>query len=365
MKFTLNQRELVSALTIVSKATNFKTTMEILKGIHIEAKKDYLIMKSHDLSLSIIMEVPAFVEREGKVLLDSSLFNDIIRKLPDQSITMEVSGDSMEILCDQSKYRLSIMDEENYPQIPRIDEGKIIKIRQDDFSELVKMTNFAVGQDETRPILTGSLVQVEGKTMKMVSVDGFTIAIKTVDIIEGEDCSVVIPGKNLNEIQKIISSGDESMDILIGTNHVVFYFDGITIISKILEGSFINYERVTDTGFDTEIEIPTREFYQALDRVALLANRSRSYIVNFEFGERSVDISNNSTLGLAKETVAINNKGENIKISFNPNYLLRAIRALDDDSLVFALGGPHKPGKITKRDSDDYEYYVVPVRTAQ
>ena len=269
MKFTLNQRELVSALTIVSKATNFKTTMEILKGIHIEAKKDYLIMKSHDLSLSIIMEVPAFVEREGKVLLDSSLFNDIIRKLPDQSITMEVSGDSMEILCDQSKYRLSIMDEENYPQIPRIDEGKIIKIRQDDFSELVKMTNFAVGQDETRPILTGSLVQVEGNTMKMVSVDGFTIAIKTVDIIEGEDCSVVIPGKNLNEIQKIISSGDESMDILIGTNHVVFYFDGITIISKILEGSFINYERVTDTGFDTEIEIPTREFYQALDRVEI------------------------------------------------------------------------------------------------
>lgn len=365
MKFTLNQRELVAALNIVSKATNFRTTMEILKGIHIEAKKDHLIMKSHDLSLSIIMEVPAFVEREGKVLLDSSLFNDVIKTLPNSSVTMEIINDSLEITCDQNMIKLNIMDEENYPQIPSIEEGKEIKISQENFSELVKMTNFAVGQDETRPILTGSLVEVKDKTMKMVSVDGFTIAIKTVDIIDGQDTSVVIPGKNLAEIQKIIGRGDGDLDILIGTNHVVFGFDGITIISKILEGSFINYERVTDTGFNTEIEIPTREFHQALDRMALLANRSKSYIVNFEFEERQVKISNNSILGQGKASVDIVNRGENINISFNPNYLIRAIRALDDDSLIFAMGGPHKPGKITKKDSLDYEYYVVPVRTAQ
>lgn len=365
MKFTLDQRELVSALSIVSKATNLRTTMDILKGIHIEAKDNHLIMKSHDLSLSIIMQVPAFVEEEGSVLLDASLFGDIVRKLPSEAITMETKDDSLFLICNASRYRLSMMNKENYPVIPEIHEGTSINMEQGAFSSLVKMTNFAVGQDETRPILTGSLVEVKNGSMKMVSVDGFTIAIKTVPIIEGEACSVVIPGKNLSEIQKIIGSGDEKMEILISSNHVVFTFEGITIISKVLEGSYINYERVIDTGFETKVEIPIEEFYKALDRVALLANRSKSYIVNFDFKDREVDISSTSELGLANEKISIINHGNPVKISFNPNYLLKALRVMEEDSMVFAMGGSHKPCKITQKDKDDYEYYVVPIRTPQ
>lgn len=365
MKFTLNQRELVYALGIVSKATNLRTTMEILKGIHIEAKDNFLTMKSHDLSLSIIMKVPAFVEEEGSVLLDASLFGDIVRKLPDEVLTMETQKDNLYLLCNTSRYRLSMMNEENYPQIPEIHEGTPIKMEQGAFSTLVKMTNFAVGHDETRPILTGSLVEVKEGLMKMVSVDGFTIAIKTEPILEGSPCSVVIPGKNLSEIQKIIGQGKDPVDILISSNHVVFNFDGITIISKVLEGSYINYERVIDTGFETKVEMPIQAFYQALDRVALFANRSKSYIVNFDFKEREVDLASTSELGLAKETLSINNHGSPIKISFNPNYLLKALRVMDEQTLIFAMGGSHKPCKITQKDKDDYEYYVVPIRTPQ
>lgn len=365
MKFTLNQRELVSALSIVSKATNLRTTMEILRGIHIEAKDNMIILKSHDLSLSIIMQVPAFVEKEGSVLIDSSLFSDIIRKLPGEPITMEIKDESLFLVCQSSRYRLSMMDQENYPQIPQINEGSSIKIEQGAFSSLVKMTKFAVGQDETRPILTGSLVEVKDGKMKMVSVDGFTIAIKTVPILEGNPCQVVIPGRNLSEIEKIIGTGEEEMEILVSSNHVVFNFDGITIISKVLEGNYINYERVIDTGFDTKVEIPIDEFYRALDRVALLANRSKSYIVNFDFSDRQVDISSSSELGLAKESISTVNHGEALVINFNPNYLLRALRVMEEDSMVFAMGGSHKPCKITPKDKDDYEYYVVPIRTPQ
>lgn len=365
MKFTLEQRQLLEALAVVSKATNFRTTMEILKGIHIEAKKDHLVMKSHDLSLSIVMEVPAFVEEEGRVLLDSSLFNDIVRKLPSETITMEIKNGVMSVICGLGSFSLSLMEEENFPQIPIVDEGKKIKIDRENFSNLVKMTNFAVSQDETRPILMGSLLEVKGSTMKMVSVNGFTIAIKKEEVLEGEDCSVVIPGNNLNEIQKILGSSQGAMDILVSTNHVLFSFDGITIISKILEGSYINYERVIDTGFETQVEIPTQDFYAALDRVALFANRSKVYIVHFNFTRNQVEISSKSTLGDAREKVDILNHGEELKISFNPNYLLKAIRVLDEDTMVFSLGGPHKPGRIRKKDKDDYEYYVVPIRTSQ
>lgn len=365
MKFTLEQNQLIDALSVVSKATNFRTTMEILKGIHIEAKKDHLIMKSHDLSLSIIMELPAFVEEEGKALLDSSLFIDIVRKLPSETITMEIKDGVMSVICGLGSFSLSLMDEENFPQIPRVDEGKRISIEKNNFSNLVRMTNFAVSQDETRPILMGSLLEVKDGIMKMVSVNGFTIAIKKEEIIEGEDCSVVIPGNNLNEIQKILASSQGEMEILVSTNHVLFSFDGIKIISKILEGSYINYERVIDTGFETQVEIPSQEFYAALDRVALFANRSKVYMVHFDFSKNRVEISSRSNLGNAKESVDIINRGENLKISFNPNYLLKAIRVLDEESMIFSLGGPHKPGRISKKDKDDYEYYVVPIRTSQ
>ncbi len=365
MKFTVSQRELVAALGIVSKATTLRSTMEILKGIHIEAKEDHLVMKSHDLSLSIRLSLPALIEEPGKVLVDSVLFSDIVRKLPDESITLETKEDTLFLICGRSRYRLTMMDEENFPMIPRVEDGKKILMEQKEFSKMVRMTNFAVGSDETRPILTGSLVEVKGNTMKMVSVDGFTIAIKTSPILEGEDCSVVIPGKSLNEVQKILSSGEDTLEILVSSNHVVFSFNEIEITSKVLEGNYINYERVIDTGFNTEVEIPITPFYEALDRVSLLANKSKSYIVNFDFEEREMEMSSNSELGLAKESIEVINHGAPIKISFNPNYILKVLRVMEDDNLILAMGGSHKPCKIRQRDIDDYEYYVVPIRTGQ
>lgn len=365
MKFTVNQRELISALSIVSKATTMRSTMEILKGIHIEAKKDHLVMKSHDLSLSIRLSLPALVEEQGKVLVDSVLFSDIVRKLPDESITLETKEDTLYLICARSRYRLTMMNEENFPMIPKVEEGIKLVMEQKEFSKMVRMTNFAVGNDETRPILTGSLVEVKNKVMKMVSVDGFTIAVKTAPVLEGEDCSVVIPGKSLNEVQKIIASGEDQIELLVSSNHVVFRFNEIEITSKVLEGNYINYERVIDIDFNTEVEIPITPFYEALDRVSLLANKSKSYIVYFDFKEREMEMSSTSELGLAKESVEVINHANPMKISFNPNYILKVLRVMEDDHLVLSMGGSHKPCRIRQRDLDDYEYYVVPIRTGQ
>ena len=365
MKFTVSQRELISALSIVSKATTMRSTMEILKGIHIEAKQDHLVMKSHDLSLSIRLTLPALVEEQGKVLVDSVLFSDIVRKLPDESITLETKEETLYLICARSRYRLTMMNEENFPMIPKVEDGIKLIMEQKEFSKMVRMTNFAVGNDETRPILTGSLVEVKNKVMKMVSVDGFTIAVKKAPVLEGEDCSVVIPGKSLNEVQKIIASGEDQIELLVSSNHVVFRFNEIEITSKVLEGNYINYERVIDIDFNTEVEIPIAPFYEALDRVSLLANKSKSYIVHFDFKEREMEMSSTSELGLAKESLEVINHANPMKISFNPNYILKVLRVMEDDHLVLSMGGSHKPCRIRQRDFDDYEYYVVPIRTGQ
>ena len=204
MKFTVNQREMIYALNILTRAISTKTTMEILKGIFIEAKSNHLTMKTNDLSMSIIIEIPALVEEEGVTVIESNLFNDIVRKLPDDAITIEKKTDHISLICSQSQYKLMMMDDETFPQIQERSDGVEVVINQSVFSNMIKMTNFAVSRDETRAILTGSLLEVKNNVMKMVSIDGYNIAIKKVALQDAPDCSVIVPGRTLNEIQKII-----------------------------------------------------------------------------------------------------------------------------------------------------------------
>lgn len=366
MKFTVNQREMIYALNILTRAISAKTTMDILKGIYIEARDSHLTMKTNDLSLSIIVEIPALIEVEGVTVIESNLFNDIIRKLPDDAITIEKKSDHIQLYCGMSQYKLMMMDDETFPQIPEQSEGQEIIINQSVFSNMIKMTNFAVSRDETRAVLTGSLLEVKNNVMKMVSIDGYNIAIKKAVVNNAPDASVIIPGRTLSEIQKIIGYNvDDDISLMIGTNYVTFSFDNVKIISKILEGEYIKYEQVISSDFGIDVELDNREFYEAIDRAALMANQSRSYIVVFDFEKDKVVITSQSEMGYAKEEVEVQNSGKNIRIGFNPNYLMKALRVIEDDELVIRMSSPVRPCFIQPKDNDSYEYYLVPIRINQ
>lgn len=366
MKFTVNQREMIYALNILTRAISAKTTMEILKGIFIEAKDNHLTMKTNDLSLSIIIEIPALVETEGVTVIESNLFNDIVRKLPDDAITIEKMTDHIQLICSQSQYKLMMMDDETFPQIPERTDGIQIVINQSVFSNMIKMTNFAVSRDETRAILTGSLLEVKNNVMKLVSIDGYNIAIKKVILNNAPDCSVIVPGRTLNEIQKIIGYNvDDEITLTVGNNYITFEFDNVKIISKVLEGEYIKYEQVIESDFGIEVEVDNREFYDAIDRAALMANQSRSYIVIFDFDKDHVTITSQSEMGTAKEEVEIKNYGKPIRIGFNPNYLMKALRIIEDDELRIKMTSSVRPCFIQPKDNDSYEYYLVPIRINQ
>lgn len=366
MKFTVNQREMIYALNILTRAISNKTTMEILKGIFIEAKGHHLTMKTNDLSMSIVIEIPALIEAEGVTVIESNLFNDIIRKLPDDAITIEKRDDHIQLICAHSQYKLIMMDDETFPQIQEQTSGAEININQSVFSNMIKMTNFAVSRDETRAILTGSLLEVKNNVMKLVSIDGYNIAIKKVALNSAPDASVIVPGKTLNEIQKIIGYNvDDEIKLTVGNNYIVFEFDNVKIISKVLEGEYIKYEQVIESDFGIEIEVDNREFYDAIDRAALMANQSRTYIVIFEFEKDRVIITSQSEMGQAKEEVEIKNHGKNIRIGFNPNYLMKALRVIEDEELVMRMTSPVRPCFIQPKDNDAYEYYLVPIRINQ
>lgn len=366
MKFTVNQREMIYALNILTRAISTKTTMEILKGIFIEAKANHLTMKTNDLSMSIIIEIPALVEEEGVTVIESNLFNDIIRKLPDDAITIEKKTDHISLICSQSQYKLMMMDDETFPQIQEQTDGVEVVVNQSVFSNMIKMTNFAVSRDETRAILTGSLLEVKNNVMKMVSIDGYNIAIKKVVLQDAPDASVIVPGRTLNEIQKIIGYNvDDEIILTIGTNYITFQFDNVKIISKVLEGEYIKYEQVIESDFGIEIDVDNREFYEAIDRAALMANQSRSYIVIFDFEDDKVTITSQSEMGQAKEEVEITNSGKNIRIGFNPNYLMKALRVIEDEELIMRMTSPVRPCFIQPKNNDSYEYYLVPIRINQ
>lgn len=363
MKFTVNQRDILYALNILTRAVSSRTTMEILKGIYIEAHQDHLVMKSNDLSMSIIVETPALVEEKGSCVIESSLFNDIIRKFPNDAITLHKKDDHIALICGQSKYKLMMMDEETFPQIREISGGKTISINQSVFSNMIKMTNFAVSKDETRAILTGSLLEVKNGEMKMVSIDGYNIAIKKIKVQDVPDVEIIIPGRTLAEIQKIIGYNvDDDIELTIADNHVSFNFDNVTIISKVLEGEYIKYEQVISSDFSIDVELDNSEFYSAIERAALMANQSRTFIVIFDFKKDHVLISSDSEMGQAREEVDIVNHGNDIRIGFNPNYLLRALRVMEEEDLVMRMSSSVRPCFIKPMHDDSYEYYLVPIR---
>lgn len=363
MKFTVNQREMIYALNILTRAVSTKSTIEILKGIYIEARQDHLVMKSNDLSMSIIIETPALVEEEGSCVIESHLFNDIIRKFPDDVIILDKKEDHIALICGSSQYKLMMMDEDSFPQIREVEEGQRVSVNQSIFSNMIKMTNFAVSRDETRAILTGSLLEIKGNEMKMVSIDGYNIAIKKVKINDAEDLQVIIPGRTLAEIQKMIAYNvDDDIELVISDNFVSFHFDNVTIISKVLEGEYIKYEQVIASDFSIDVEVDNKEFYQAIDRAALMANQSKTYIVIFDFQKDRVTITSQSEMGQAKEEIDIINHGKDIRIGFNPNYLMKALRVIEDEELTIKMSSSVRPCFIQPKDNDSYEYYLVPIR---
>ncbi|PID82571.1 MAG: DNA polymerase III subunit beta [Clostridiales bacterium] len=363
MKFIVAQKDLIYAINILSKAISTRTTIDVLKGFYIETEENHIVMKSNDLNFSIVIKIPAHIKEKGNALVESSLISDIVRKLPDDAISIETDGESLYVICGESNYRLSLMDSETFPQIPEVDGLKKTVINQAVFSNMIKMTNFAVSKDEKSPILTGSLINIKDKIIEMVSVGGFTIAVDRANVKESDEIRVVIPGRILNEIQKIISYNvDDDIEIFVGDKYALFKFDNVKIISKLLEGNYVNYEQIINLKQEIVCKINTKEMYRALDRVSLLANKSKEHTVIFEFEDDKLTVSADTFLGSAVEKISSFKNGKNIRIGFNPNFILKALRNIEREEILVGMNNPLSPCSIKPTDDDDFCYFFSPVR---
>ena len=361
MKFTIEQKDFQQALNIVQKGLSGKNLMEVLKGIHIEASDNHLVMTTNNLELGIVTRTPADVQEKGKVLIDGKIISDIIRKLPNERINFSVGNDDVvNITSNRTKFNIKAMVNNRFPLLEEYEDDKYQTIDSKIFIDMIRKTNFAASHDEARGVLTGELIEIDEDSVVMVAIDGFRLAIKKLKTnMNLEKRRAVIPSKTLLEISKIIE-GTESFGILFEERSISFKVDQTVINSRLLDGDFINYNQILPKDFNTKIKVRNRDFVESLERAQLVSNNN---LVVLNINEDNLKISSrNSEVGNLEEILKVELQGKELEIAFNIRYFTEALRNIEDEYIYMNFNTNISPCVIEPESDEDYIYLLLPVR---
>lgn len=365
MKFKINKRDLSKHIGIAQKAISSRSTLQILNGILLVAKNGKLTITGTDLRLSIETSIDCDILQEGSIVVNSRIFGDIVRKLPDSLVTIEVENNNIKILCDKSEFNITGNPGDEYPDLPIIIEKDTFQIPMDIFGNTIRQIVFATSQDETRPSLTGALLEIKDNTINFVALDGYRLAFKSFKTQSTIEDKMIIPASTLIELNKILEDTEDDVSITMSKGYVIFKIETTTIYSKLLEGQFFNYSDIIRDEHKTTTIVDKREFQNALERASLLSKEDRANLVRLNIEDRKISINSNTEIGSAYEQVDSLQEGEGLKIAFNSKYILEGIRAIDSDRIKLSFMGSINPCIIEPIDDNNYIYLVLPVRLAQ
>ncbi|UYZ38978.1 DNA polymerase III subunit beta (plasmid) [Clostridium beijerinckii] len=375
MKFVIGKNTLLDTLSKVSRAITGKAAVQSLKGVLIQVAKGQIIMVGSDMDLSIYGRSTCEVIEPGAILVDAKIFIDIIRKLPDGDITIEKNEDNLvTIKCNKSEFSIVSMNETEYPELPKVNNGTEIILPKVLFGSLIGQVHFAIAQDETRPILQGILYEVKDSVLKLVALDGYRLALSSSKVECSTDMSAVIDGKSLISISKLIGdTGD--LKIYLHKNHIEFRLDNLIIYSRLLEGKYIQYESLLpeDTG-KIDVIVNREQLINAIERSSLIAkssDTSNNPILKFNIqNDGMLDllvINSKSNMGKVREelTVEIPGTEKELEIAFNGRYLLDMLKNMDAEKLVMKFNNSVSPCICHPADNEYSKYLILPVRLAK
>ena len=363
MKFICEKQKLQEGISISSKAITGKTTMPILEGIYISAKDNQLKLIGSDMDVSIETMVDADIKEEGSIVIDSRIFGEIIRKLPNSDIIIEtLENEIIQITCQKSVFNLVYMNGDDYPELPKINESLSVEVPQNILKSMIRGTSFAIAQDETRPILQGILFEVKDKKLNLVALDGYRLAIRTEFLDNDSDIEVVIPGKTLNEVSRILEDISDIVKITFTDNHILFNLSNTKIISRLLDGKFVNYSSLLPQEYKILLDVKKQELQNCIERASLMAKDSNSNLIKLDIQEENMIITSNSQLGKVREELNINLQGGEIQIAFNSKYLLDVLKNIEDDEVKLEMTSGVSPCVIKCKNTDNSKYLVLPVR---
>ena len=368
MKFTCYKETIIKAINSVVKGVASKTTMPILEGILIQTNDNEIKLTTYDLEIGIEYIMDCEVKEQGSTVVNAVMFSEIIRKLPDTQIYISLNDKNLlQIECEGSLYKLATMNPAEFPELPKIEVENSIELEQNNLKNMIRKTIFAVSTEDTRPIFTGCLFQIENNQLSLVAVDGFRLALRTIFLNkQTNNFSAVIPGKTLNEMNKILSDSFDFVRIGVSKNQALFEMDNCKVVTRILEGEFLNYKNVIPTNWESRIKVNKNNLQNSFERISLISSSSiekeKKYPVKVEIDIGKVTISCTNQTGDAKEELFVSTEGKNLEAGFNPKYFLDSLKAIEDEEVFVEFGTSISPCLIKPTDSSEYVYMILPIR---
>jgi DNA polymerase-3 subunit beta len=372
MKIIIKQNILMEHLNYVIKGISNKNLIPILNCIKFELTNDGLYLMSTDNEIAIKTFISSNkieqIEKCGSIVVSGKYIYDIIKKLPNELINMEEVVDSkLYIYTDSSSFNLNCNKVEEFPTLELEDNKNPIILNKTSFKNMINQTIFATSTQESRPVLTGLNIKIENDILECTATDSYRLAKKNIIIDRKleESVNIIIPTKNINEINKLILADDNSVELHIFNNKVIFKFDNIIILSRLINGTYPDTSKLIPTDFMLRVKIKLDSFYDAIDRASLLTNEADKNTIKFETNKNQVKVSSNiPEIGNVEETLIVEkNNEEEIKIAFSSKYMLDALRSLQCENIELLFNGDIKPIIIKNLDDDSVIQLILPIRT--
>lgn len=367
MKIICSKDKLSAAISYTQRAVSVRSTLALLDGILFESFHDEIKLTGYDMETGVEAFLPGDVLEEGSIVLNAKMLGEIVRKFPEDIVTIEVDNHQIAtITSGNSQFKIKGMDSQGYPKLPQVEDSEKVTVPQKLLKQMIAQTLFAVSTDESRPAFNGILFNSHDFILELVAVDGFRLALRK-ELMEDNDtlteAKFLIPGKALKEIQPILG---ETGDVTLYTtqNHILFDMGDVKLISRLIQQEFMNYNSILPKSSTTELLVNKRAFYQAVERATLIVpSEDRRFPMNITFEDnKKMIIQANTELGNLYDEVEVQLTGEDVDIDFNPRYFIDALKAIEDEMILICLNGPVGPCVIKPTEGEKFNYLVLPLR---
>lgn len=363
MKITCQKAELAKGVNIVSKAVPTRTTMAILECILIDASANEIKLTANDMELGIETKIEGEIAERGVIALDAKIFSEIVRKLPDSDVTIETDASfKTTITCEKAKFNIVGKSGDDFSYIPYIERNEPIVMSQFTLKEVIRQTIFSIADNDNNKLMTGELFEIEENDLKVVSLDGHRISIRNIELKNNySHKKVVVPGKTLQEVSKILpGSAEDEVSIFLTDNHIVFEFENTTVVSRLIEGEYFKIEQMLSSDYETKVKINKRELLDCIDRATLLVKEGDKKPIIMNITDGTMELKINSFIGSMNEDIDIAKEGKDILIGFNPKFFIDALRVIDEEEVTLYMVNPKAPCFI-KDDEGTFIYLILPV----
>lgn len=363
MKFSCEKYVLQQAALTAARAAASKSPVQALEGLLIQAG-DGVRLTGYDLKRAVYTEIEADVAERGSIVLGARLFCEMLRRMPDGIVTLTVAGDTVNVRCGKSNFDLVGLNAGDYPDLPSVDQESGVSLPQGLLKKMINETSFAISTNEARPVYMGSLFELENNELRIVSVDGYRLALRR-EAVEGygDDCSFIVPGTALSDLERFCDDSDDKVILAVGGKYISFTVGSTVVLTRRLEGEFLNYRKAIPESFRVQVKTERAELLRVVERVSLIVDEKVRTPLRLTFGSNEIDFACTTPLGRAEDVCPCEGDGAGLEIGFNDRYLSDALKNAPADEILLSLNTGSSPCILMAADgSDNFVYMILPVR---